>query len=420
VKAVIMAGGEGSRLRPLTCDRPKPMVPVMNRPLMEYSVELLQKHGFRDIAVTLQYLPEQIRDHFGDGHRFGVNLHYFVEEEPLGTAGSVKNAAAMLDETFIVISGDALTDFDLTEAVEFHRARGAAATLILKSVENPLEYGLVMLEPDGRINRFLEKPGWGEVFSDTVNTGIYILEPEVLSLVEPGRMFDFSKDLFPRLLEMKEPLFGCVLNGFWCDIGDLKEYLRAHREILAGQVRVQLKGHEYEKGIWMEEDVTIHPRVQLSGPLYIGAGCYLEAGAYLSDGTVLGSSTRVAERASVKRGLTWEGASIGRGAALRGGILCSAVRLGRRAAIYEEAVVGDGSLIEDGVVIKPGVKVWPAKVVESGVTLHESLIWAPLSPELFLAGTVSRERSTGDYSGNGGSAGRSLRFDPTGTGPGQQ
>jgi len=161
-------------LRPLTCDRPKPMVPVMNRPLMEYSVELLQKHGFRDIAVTLQYLPEQIRDHFGDGHRFGVNLHYFVEEEPLGTAGSVKNAAAMLDETFIVISGDALTDFDLTEAVEFHRARGAAATLILKSVENPLEYGLVMLEPDGRINRFLEKPGWGEVFSDTVNTGIYI------------------------------------------------------------------------------------------------------------------------------------------------------------------------------------------------------------------------------------------------------
>lgn len=396
MKAVIMAGGEGSRLRPLTCDRPKPMVPVMNRPLMEYSVELLQKHGFRDIAVTLQYLPEQIRDHFGDGHRFGVNLHYFVEEEPLGTAGSVKNAAAMLDETFIVISGDALTDFDLTEAVEFHRARGAAATLILKSVENPLEYGLVMLEPDGRINRFLEKPGWGEVFSDTVNTGIYILEPEVLSLVEPGRMFDFSKDLFPRLLEMKEPLFGCVLNGFWCDIGDLKEYLRAHREILAGQVRVQLKGHEYEKGIWMEEDVTIHPRVQLSGPLYIGAGCYLEAGAYLSDGTVLGSSTGVAERASVKRGLTWEGASIGRGAALRGGILCSAVRLGRRAAIYEEAVVGDGSLIEDGVVIKPGVKVWPAKVVESGVTLHESLIWgASVSRALFgrhgIQGEINRE-----------------------------
>ena len=396
MKAVIMAGGEGSRLRPLTCDRPKPMVPVMNRPLMEYGVELLQKHGFHEIAVTLQYLPDQIKDHFGDGRRFGVNLHYFVEEEPLGTAGSVKNAASLLDETFIVVSGDALTDFDLTEAVEFHRARGAVATLVLKSVENPLEYGVVMIEPEGRINRFLEKPGWGEVFSDTVNTGIYILEPEVLSLVEGGRMFDFSKDLFPRLLEAEEPLFGCVLDGFWCDIGDLKEYLRAHREILKGRVEVRLQARRYEKGIWMEPDVSIHPRVELAGPLYLGTGCRLEAGVRLGSGTVLGSHTRVAERASVKRGLTWEGASIGRDAALRGGVLGSASRLGNRAALYEEAVIGDNSTIEEGVVIKPGVKVWPAKVVESGVTLHESLVWgASVSPSLFgrhgIQGEINRD-----------------------------
>ncbi len=375
LKAVIMAGGGGSRLRPLTCDRPKPMVPVMNRPLMEYSVELLHRHGFRDIAVTLQYLPEQIRDHFGDGAGFGVNLHYFVEEEPLGTAGSVKNAASMLDDTFIVISGDALTDFDLTEAVHFHRARGAAATLVLKSVETPLEYGVVMIEPDGAVNRFLEKPGWGEVFSDTVNTGIYILEPEVLSMVEAGRMFDFSKDLFPRLLEAKEPLFGCVLGGFWCDIGDLEEYLRAHREILAGGVRVRLRGRETRKGIWMEEGVEVHPRALLQAPLYIGANCRIEAGSRICDGAVLGPHTRVEERASVKRGLTWEGAYIGRGAALRGGILCSAAQLESRAALYEEAVVGDGSIIHEAAVIKPGVKVWPAKVVESGVVLCDSLIW---------------------------------------------
>ncbi len=375
MKAVIMAGGGGSRLRPLTCDRPKPMVPVMNRPLMEYSVELLQKHGFREIAVTLQYLPEQIKNHFGDGARFGVNLHYFVEDEPLGTAGSVKNAASMLDETFIVISGDALTDFDLTEAVRFHRARGAAATLVLKTVERPLEYGVVMIEPGGAVNRFLEKPGWGEVFSDTVNTGIYILEPEVLSLVEGGKMFDFSKDLFPRLLEMKEPLFGCVLSGFWCDIGDLKEYLRAHREILAGAVRVKLRGRERKKGIWMEEGAAVHPRALLQAPLYIGANCRIEAGSRISDGSVLGSHTRVEERASVKRGLTWEGAYIGRGAALRGGILCSAAQLEGRAALYEEAVVGDGSIVHEAAVIKPGVKVWPSKVVESGAVLCDSLIW---------------------------------------------
>lgn len=395
MKAVIMAGGEGSRLRPLTCDRPKPMVPVMNRPLMEYGVELLQRHGFREIAVTLQYLPEKIKDHFGDGRRFGVNLHYFVEEEPLGTAGSVKNAASLLDETFVVVSGDALTDLDLTAAVEFHRARGAVATLVLKSVENPLEYGVVMIESEGRINRFLEKPGWGEVFSDTVNTGIYILEPEVLSLVEAGRMVDFSKDLFPSLLELKEPLFGCVLDGFWCDIGDLKEYLRAHRAILEKKVEVRLRGRESGKGIWMEEDISIHPRAQLSGPLYLGTGCRLEAGARLGGGTVLGSHTRVAERASVKRGLTWEGAYIGCDAALRGGIIGSAAQLGSRAALYEEAVIGDGSVIGEGVVIKPGVKVWPTKVVESGVTLHESLIWgSAVSRTLFgchgIGGEINR------------------------------
>ncbi len=375
MKAVIMAGGEGSRLRPLTCDRPKPMVPVMNRPLMEYSVELLQKHGFHEIAVTLQYLPEKIKDHFGDGSRFGVKLHYFVEEEPLGTAGSVKNAASLLDETFIVISGDALTDFDLTGAMHFHRARSAIATIVLKSVENPLEYGVVMIDPDGKINRFLEKPGWGEVFSDRVNTGIYILEPEVLSLVEKGQMFDFSKDLFPRLLEKKEPLFGCVLEGFWCDIGDLKEYLRAHREILTGRVKVKLNGFEVQKGIWMEEDVSIHSRALLQGPLYIGAGCHIGEGAKISDGAVLGKKSCLEGRASIKRGLTWEGACIGKGAALRGGVLCSTVLLGNRAAVYEGAVVGSGSVIHEGAVVKPGVKVWPAKVVESGVVLQESLIW---------------------------------------------
>jgi mannose-1-phosphate guanylyltransferase/phosphomannomutase len=342
---------------------------------MEYSVELLRRHGFRDIAVTLQYLPDQIKDHFGGGGRFDVNLRYYVEEEPLGTAGSVKNAAAFLDETFAVVSGDALTDLDLTEALAFHRARGALATLVLKAVENPLEYGVVMIDPDGKINRFLEKPGWGEVFSDTVNTGIYILEPEVLALVEPGKMVDFSKDIFPRLLAQGDPLFGCVLQGFWCDIGDLKEYSRAHCQVLEDRVAVRLNGREYEKGIWLEEGVSIHPRAQLQAPLYLGAGCSVGAGARLSDGAVLGSYTRVEERASVKRGLTWEGAYIGKGAALRGGILCSGVQLNARAAAYEEAVVGDGSVIEEGAVIKPGVKVWPAKVVESGVILHESLIW---------------------------------------------
>ena len=177
MKAVIMAGGEGTRLRPLTCDRPKPMVPILGRPMMEYIVKLLVKHHFSEIAVTLQYLPDSIMDFFGSGESYGVSFRYYVEEEPLGTAGSVKNASSFLDDTFLVISGDCLTDIDLTKALKFHREKKAVATIVLTPVENPLEYGVVMAEPKGRIIRFLEKPGWGEVFSDTVNTGIYILSP---------------------------------------------------------------------------------------------------------------------------------------------------------------------------------------------------------------------------------------------------
>ncbi|NMA92956.1 MAG: NTP transferase domain-containing protein [Firmicutes bacterium] len=375
MKAVIMAGGAGSRLRPLTCDRPKPMVPVMNRPLMEYSVELLKEHGVQEIKVTLQYQPEQIMEHFGAGQQFGVKFHYFIEERPLGTAGSVKNASERLDETFIVISGDALTDFDLTRAVKYHRLKGAAATLVLTAVNNPLEYGVVLLDDQGRIQRFLEKPGWSEVFSDTVNTGIYILEPEVLDLIPPGKEVDFSKDLFPEMLERKMPLLGCVLDGFWCDIGDLREYCRAHRRVLQGRVKVNLKACQLEPGIWAEREVTVSPLARLAGPIYLGEGCTIERGAQVMEESVLGSYTRIGERATVKRGITWRGAGLGPGAALRGGVLCTSSILAPRAVVFEEAVVGDRSRIQEGAVIKPGVKVWPAKSVESGVVLQDSLVW---------------------------------------------
>src|SRR5690554_6704997 len=196
MKAVIMAGGEGTRLRPLTCNLPKPMVPILNKPMMEHIIKLLKRHQITDIASTLWYLPRDVTDYFGDGSDFGVKMEYYVEEEPLGTAGSVKNAEQFLDETFIVVSGDSLTDIDLTKAVEFHRANNAVATLVLTKVSNPLNYGIVITAEDGRIRQFLEKPSWSEVFSDTVNTGIYVLEPEVLQLFDKGQNFDFSKDLF--------------------------------------------------------------------------------------------------------------------------------------------------------------------------------------------------------------------------------
>jgi len=369
-----MAGGEGSRLRPLTCQLPKPMVPVMNRPLMEYAIDLLWHNGFNDVAVTLQYLPEHIREHFRDGSGFDMRMQYYVEDEPLGTAGSVKNAAAFLDETFVVISGDALTDIDLSAAMEFHRKRGAMATLVLTSVDDPLEYGLVITDQHGSITRFVEKPGWGEVFSDTVNTGIYILEPEVLDYVEPGKMVDFSKDVFPRLLENREPLYGCAMPGYWCDVGSIEQYAQAHRDVLHGKVNIKLKGQEVERGIWMEDGVEVHPRTSLYPPVYVGENSYLGPGTEIK-ASVLGPRNWIETLASIKRGVTWQDACLEKKSNVRGAILCNSARLAPRSAVYENAVIGDSSLVEEKAVVKPEVKVWPEKKVESGTILSENLIW---------------------------------------------
>ncbi|MBN2840232.1 MAG: nucleotidyltransferase family protein, partial [Coriobacteriia bacterium] len=193
MKAVVMAGGEGTRLRPLTSNQPKPMVPIVGKPCMEHILELARRHGIEDVIVTVAFLPQPIRSYFGDGSSIGMNIEYSVEESPLGTAGSVRLASGRLNDTFLVISGDALCDFDLTKLIEFHRDRGAAATIALKSVENPLEFGIVVTDGDGRVERFLEKPSWSQVFSDTINTGVYVLEPEVLNHVPTDRPYDFSK-----------------------------------------------------------------------------------------------------------------------------------------------------------------------------------------------------------------------------------
>ncbi|NHM28304.1 NTP transferase domain-containing protein [Desulfofundulus sp. TPOSR] len=381
MKAIIMAGGEGSRLRPLTCNRPKPMVPVANRPMMSHIVELLKAHGFTDVAVTLQYMPEAIRDHFGNGVRYGINMQYFIEENPLGTAGSVKNAREFLDETFLVISGDALTDLDLTRAVAFHRQRGAMATLVLTRVSCPLEYGVVITKPDGRITRFLEKPAWGEVFSDTVNTGIYVLEPEVLEYIEPGRMVDFSKDLFPLLLREKKPLFGVVLPGYWCDIGNLQQYLQAHQDVLSGRVKTAIPGREVQPGVWVGDGAEISSGARITGPVLIGDGCYIGPGAEIEPFSVLGEGCLIQERASLKRSVLWNNVYVGPGAALRGAIVAGRVQVQAHAAVYEGAVIGSDSVIQERSVVKPDVKLWPHKLVESGTVVQNSLVWGTRCPK---------------------------------------
>jgi mannose-1-phosphate guanylyltransferase/phosphomannomutase len=374
MKAVIMAGGKGTRLRPLTSHLPKPMMPLLNRPCMEYIIELLKKHGITEIAITLQYLPDMIKSYFGDGSRFGVSLAYFEETIPLGTAGSVKNCLPFLDERFIVISGDALTDFDLSAAIAFHERKEALATLVLTHVESPLEFGVVMTEESGKVVRFLEKPNWSEVFSDTVNTGIYILEPEVLHHIPDNAEKDFSKDLFPRFLQDGRPMYGYVADGYWSDIGNLEIYRQAQVDMLNGLVDVTIKAQEIAPRIYLEPGVRIESSVRLEGPAYIGTQVRLQDGVTIGPFTILGSHTNISAGARIERSIIWENTLVAKRAELIGATVGRNLYIGESAMIGEGSVVGDGCRIGAKSHVKDGVKVWPHKEIEENAIVTTSLV----------------------------------------------
>src|ERR1700677_44724 len=251
MKGVLMAGGEGSRLRPLTSRRPKPLAPVAGKPVMEHIIALLRRHGITEIVATLHYLADEVESYFDSGADFGVTMEYVVEDTPLGTAGAVKMADKLLaGETFIVISGDALTDIDLTALIEHHKREENDVTIALQRVTNPLEFGVVVTDENGRITRFLENPSWGEVFSDTINTGIYVLEPEVFAYMEPGKNYDFSKDIFPLLLRDGKRLGGHVISDYWADVGNLQQYQQANYDALSGAVRTERPPNRLGQNLW--------------------------------------------------------------------------------------------------------------------------------------------------------------------------
>lgn len=375
MKAVIMAGGEGTRLRPLTCNRPKPMVPIVNKPVMEHIIELLKKHKLVDIAVTLQYLPEMIKDYFGDGSEYGVNLKYYIEDTPMGTAGSVKNAEEFLDDTFIVISGDALTDIDLEKAIEYHFSKGSEATLILKKVDIPLEYGVVVTDEEGRITRFLEKPSWGEVFSDTVNTGIYILSPEVLKYFNKNEKFDFSKDLFPILLKEKKPMYGYITEEYWCDIGDLRAYSQANMDVLDRKVKVGIPGNEIKEKVWLGEGAVIEDNVKIEAPCLIGAYTKIKKDSTIESYSVFGEHNIIGERCGIKRSIIWKNNVFEKNVQLRGTVICNKVNIKENVSTFEDCVIGDDTLIGENAIIKPSIKIWPNKIVEEGAEVNSNLVW---------------------------------------------
>ncbi|RJP31216.1 MAG: mannose-1-phosphate guanyltransferase [Actinobacteria bacterium] len=375
MKAVIMAGGQGTRLRPLTSNQPKPMLPVVNRPMMEHIVKLLIRYGFKDMIATLQFLPSLISNYFGDGSEWGASMHYSTEFIPLGTAGSVKNSSQLLDETFLVISGDALTDIDLTSVVDFHRRNRAMATLTLIRVENPLEFGIVVTDAAGRIERFLEKPNWGQVFSDTINTGIYVLEPEVLEHIPEGQSFDFSKDLFPFLLSEGYPLYGFVADGYWCDIGNFEQYTAAHKDILDRKVRIDPPGFRMAQNVWVGEGVDIEDGVELRGPLVIGDHCKIERGSVIREYSVLGHNVVVKQDTFVHRALIYDNSYIGTGCHVRGCVVGKNCDLKGNVRLEEGVVVGDECLIGENVLVNHDVKIYPFKTVETGATVNTSIIW---------------------------------------------
>jgi mannose-1-phosphate guanylyltransferase/phosphomannomutase len=373
MKAVIMAGGKGTRLQPLTSNQPKPMIPIVNTPCMEHIVRLLKRYGFEDILVTLEFMPEVIREYFGDGSEWGVKIDYSVEEEPLGTAGSVKYIEDRLTERFVVVSGDALTDVDLEKAVALHEERGAEVTLVLKRVDDPSEFGIVVVEDDGRVSDFLEKPDEEEVFSYTANTGIYIVEPEVLQDIPEGQEYDWSKEQFPKMLEEGRPIYGYVAEGYWEDIGNIEQYMGAQRDVLDGKVRgVRPPGEEVRKGVYIGDGVQVNEEY-LEGPVVLGDGVWIADGARVGPYSVLAPNVSVGAGASIKESTVAEGASIGEGAGLDGALIGRSCTVGDYARILEGSALGDEVEVGQGATVASGVSVYPKESIERGAAVTEDI-----------------------------------------------
>ncbi len=367
-----MAGGEGTRLRPLSLGMPKPMVPLLGRPVMEHIIGLLKRHGIDEIAVTLCYMPEAVQSYFGDGQKWGVRLHYFIEEAPLGTAGSVRACAPFLEgEDFLVISGDSVCDLDLTAAMEFHQAKRAQATLVLFRHPAPLEYGLVLTDEEQRVVRFVEKPSWGQVVTDLVNTGIYLLSPQVLEQIPPDRPWDFGKDVFPALLESGGGLYGVPGGGYWCDMGDCGAYLDCAADALSGKVKLDMGLPQQSPGVWsaqpIPEGVTVIP------PCWLGPGAAVEPGALIGPHTVLEQNSWVGRRSLVQRSVLLPGARAEERTTLYGAILCKGAAARPEAVLNEGTVLGERALAEEKAVLLEGVRLWPARVAPAGTRLSRSI-----------------------------------------------
>lgn len=369
MKAIVLVGGEGLRLRPLTCNLPKPMVPVVNRPFLEHMVENIKKHRIREIILAICYLPDRIRSYFRDGSDFGVKLTYAVEKTPLGTGGAVKNAEQFLDDTFIVFNGDIFTDLDLTDMVKFHRKNKAKATIALTPVEDPTAYGVVEIDGQSSVKRFIEKPSWERVTSNLINAGTYVLEPEVLKLIPSGTHCMIERGLFPDLVEQGVPFFGYRSYAYWIDTGKPADYQRLHHDILMGKAVSRFPGKSVADDVWVEGGCAIHPSTKLIGPIVIGKECIIEQNAQISGPSVLGKGCIIGQESVVDEAILWENVKLGRNVTIRNSVICNNSTIENGASIADGSIIGDNLVIGSCNKLERGIKVWPGKSIgESSIS----------------------------------------------------
>ncbi|BDZ66583.1 NDP-sugar synthase [Methanobacterium ferruginis] len=371
VKAVLMAGGKGSRIRPLTLSRPKPMIPVANRPMIEYIVEKIKNSGYNELVVTLSYLKNQLK-HLLNERYPELNIKYSVEKQPFGTAGGVKKAEKYLDDTFFVLSGDVLVDVDLNKLLDFHRKHNALATMVLTPVEDPSHFGIAVLDENKQIIKFLEKPAPHEVFSKIANTGTYILEPEIFNYIENRKgEVDFSHDVFPRLIEEKAGIYGYVLDGYWNDVGRPKTYLQANYDVLNKKMTPNPPGKKLKESIgrlgdiWVGKDVEIDEKVRIVGPVAIGDGSVIERGCTIGRNTVIGENAYLEKNSTIKGSVIFPESMIKASACLKDCIVDSG------------CCVEKGSFIERGAILGSSVQLGPFSRVKSGRSIYNSVVILP-------------------------------------------
>lgn len=390
MKAVVMAGGFGTRIQPLTNSIPKPMLPVLNRPMMEHIIRKLKAAGITEIIVLLYFKPEVIQNYFKDGKDFGVNITYILPDDDYGTAGAVKKAQKYIDKRFIVVSGDLVTDFDFNEIIGFHNAVSSKLTITLTSVEDPLQFGVVITDKEGKILRFLEKPGWGEVFSDTINTGIYVIEPEILDYIPLNIPFDFSKDLFPKLMKEGITLYGYNARGYWRDVGNPESYREVNREILEGKIKLGFEGQKVEFPSGVAYTKTQLPQnINIEGVVVLDEAVEIEEGVSLKN-CVIGKNTKIKSGSKLTNCVVWWECEIGGNCVLNNAVVCNKVLIKDRVRAEKGVIIAEGTEIESNVLIEKDIVIYPNKHIEENVIVSSNLIWGDkFKSSIFEGGKVS-------------------------------